>query len=72
MLATPVCASRTKTQSPSPDLLATEGVNCLLPAFANGDTPTSVYLPLVGSYQRAIAELASFDMSTVIVRMVGM
>src|SRR4051794_23514121 len=45
-------ASRTKTQSPSPDLLAPEGINCLLPSLANGDPFTSAYSPLVGSYQR--------------------
>jgi len=65
-------ASRTKTQSPSPDLLAPEGINCLLPSLANGDPFTSVYSPLVGSYQRAVVVPVSFDISTVMARIVGM
>ena len=67
-----VCASRTKTQSPSPDLLAPEGINCLLPSLANGEPFTSAYSPLVGSYQRAVVVPVSFDISSVIVRIVGM
>ena len=64
-------ASSTKTQSPSPELLFPGGVNFLLPVLANGEPSMSVYSPFVGSYQRAVAGEASFDMSTVIVRMVG-
>ena len=65
-------ASRTKSQSPSPDLLAPEGINCLLPSLANGDPFTSAYSPLVGSYQRTVVVPVSFDISTVMARIVGM
>src|SRR6266436_1366728 len=65
-------ASRTKTQSSSPDLLAPEGINCLLPSLANGEPFTFAYSPLVGSYQRAVVVPVSFDISTVMARIVGM
>lgn len=64
-------ASSTKTQSRSPELLFPGGVNFLLPVLTNGEPSMSTYLPFVGSYQRAVAVDSSFDMSTVIVRMVG-
>jgi hypothetical protein len=64
-------ASMTKTQSPSPERLFPGGLNFLLPALANGEPSMSAYSPFVGSYQRAVAMDASFDISTVIVRMVG-
>src|SRR4051794_20604274 len=67
-----VSASRTRTQSPSPDLLVPEGINSLLPSLANGESFTSAYSPLVGSYQRAVVVPASFDISTVMARIVGM
>ena len=63
--------SSIKTQSPSPELLFPGGVNFLLPVLTNGEPSMFVYSPFVGSYQRAVAMDASFDMSTVIVRMVG-
>src|SRR5262249_1217714 len=65
-------ASISKTQSPSPALFLPGGVNCLLPVFANGEPLTSIYSPFVGSYQRAVDIVASFDMSTVTVRIDGM
>jgi hypothetical protein len=64
-------ASSTKTQSPSPELLFPGEVNFPLPVLANGEPFISAYSPFVGSYQRAVAGDASFDMSRVIVVMVG-
>jgi hypothetical protein len=63
--------SSTKTQSLSPELLRPGGVNSLLPLLANGEPSKSVYWPFVGSYHRAVAVDASFDMSIVIVRLAG-
>ena len=40
--------------------------------FANGEPAAGIYSPVVGSYQRAAVGPESFDMSTVIGRIVGM
>jgi hypothetical protein len=46
--------------------------NCLLPVLVNGEPLTLTDCPFVGSYQRAVVKAASFDISTVIVRIDGM
>jgi len=65
-------ASRTRTQSPSPSRFLAGGVKRMFPEFGMGEPSTVMYSPMVGSYQRAAVVPASFAMSTVIVRMVGM
>ena len=68
----PYLFSNKSTQSPSPARFFPAGVNCLVPLFVNGEPLTSIYWPVVGSYQRAGDGPESFDMSMVIVRIVGM
>src|SRR5262245_5730998 len=65
-------ASRTSTQSPSPSLLLPGGVKVRVPVFASGEPGIAVKVPFAGSYHDAYAGPARRDMSTVIVRTVGM
>src|SRR5215468_4197928 len=68
---TPV-ASSTSTQSPSPSLLFAEGVKFRVPLLVSGEPGMAAKVPLLGSYQDAYTGAESFDMSTVMVRTVGM
>src|SRR5262245_45117618 len=68
---TPV-ASRTSTQSPSPSALAPGGVKRRVPALARGEPAIGAKVPFDGSYHEAYAGPPRLDMSTVIVRSVGM
>ena len=65
-------ASSTSTQSPSPAPLLPGGVKVRVPVLASGEPAIAVKVPLLGSYHDAYAGAASVDMSTVIVRSVGM
>ena len=65
-------ASRTSTQSPSPSAFAPGGVNVRVPALASGEPAIVTKVPFDGSYHEPYAGPPRVDMSTVIVRRVGM
>src|SRR4029450_10410647 len=68
---TPV-ASRTSTQSPSPSALAPGGVKVRGPALASGEPAIGAKVPFDGSYHEPYVGPPRVDMSTGIVRRVGM
>src|SRR5262249_26346758 len=63
--------SPSRPQSPSPSPLLPGGVKVRSPEFASGAPPTAVYVPRLGSYQRAVAAALSRAMSTFTVRSDG-
>src|SRR5262249_47135338 len=64
-------ASSTSTQSEVPSSWLPGGVKSREPVFGNGEPAIGAKVPLVGSYQEAVAAAARRDMATVIVREVG-